>query len=102
MGLNQGGNPDPSSALGTGHYHQDAGTFQVSRKGVNIIRETMSYGQTVDGYNGAGTVDGAIGFAHNQLLIGGMAAINVFGGCANGPGKVLRLETQPGHAFCGP
>ena len=99
MGLNQGGNPDPSSALGTGHYHQDAGTFQVSRKGVNIIRETMGYGQTVAGYNGTGTVDAAIGFAHNQPLIGGQAAINVFGGCADGPGVVKRLETQPGYAF---
>jgi hypothetical protein len=99
MGLNQGGNPDPSSALGTGHYHQDAGTFQVSRKGVNIIRETMSYGQTVAGYNGSGTVDAATGFGHNQPLIGGQASINVFGGCANGPGVVSRLESQPGYAF---
>jgi hypothetical protein len=99
MGLNQGGNPDPSSALGTGHYHQDAGTFQVSRKGVNIIRETMGYGQTVAGYNGSGTVDAATGFAHNQPLIGGQASINVFGGCSDGPGVVKRLETQAGYAF---
>ena len=99
MGLNQGGNPDPSSALGTGHYHQDAGTFQVSRKGVNIIRETMGYSQTVAGYNGSGTVDTAIGFAHNQPLVGGQASINVFGGCADGPGSVKRLETQTGYAF---
>ena len=99
MGLNQGGNPSPSSALGTGHYHQDAGTFQVSRKGVNIIRETMGYSQTVAGYNGSGTVDSAMGFAHNQPLMRGQASINVFGGCADGPGVVKRLETQPGFVF---
>ncbi len=79
MGLNEGENPDPTSALGGGHSHMDAGTFQVSRKGVNIIRETMGYSQTVAGYNGSGTVDAAIGFAHNVPLVGGMAAINVFG-----------------------
>jgi hypothetical protein len=99
MGLNQGANPSPTSALGTGHYHQDAGTFQASRKGVNIIRETPTYGETVSGYGGAGTVDGAIGFAHNIPLIGGQASINLFGACADGPGVVKRLETQPGYAF---
>jgi hypothetical protein len=99
MGLNQGANPSPTSALGTGHYHQDAGTFQVSRKGVNIIRETPAYGETVAGYGGSGNVDGATGFAHNIPLIGGQASINLFGGCADGPGVVKRLETQPGYAF---
>jgi hypothetical protein len=99
MGLNQGANPSPTSALGTGHYHQDAGTFQVSRKGVNIIRETPAYGETVAGYGGSGTVDAAIGFAHNIPLIGGQASINLFGACADGPGVVKRLETQPGYAF---
>jgi hypothetical protein len=99
MGLNQGANPSATSALGTGHYHQDAGTFQVSRKGVNIIRETPGYGETVAGYGSAGTVDAAIGFAHNIPLIGGQASINLFGACADGPGVVKRLETQPGYAF---
>jgi hypothetical protein len=99
MGLNQGANPSPTSALGTGHYHQDAGTFQASRKGVNIIRETPAYGETVAGYGGAGTVDAAIGFAHNIPLLGGQASINLFGACADGPGVVKRLETQPGYAF---
>jgi hypothetical protein len=99
MGLNQGANPSTTSALGTGHYHQDAGTFQVSRKGVNIIRETPAYGETVAGYGGAGTVDAATGFAHNIPLIGGQASINLFGACADGPGVVNRLETQPGYAF---
>jgi Immunoglobulin I-set domain len=99
MGLNQGANPSPTSALGTGHYHQDAGTFQASRKGVNVIRETPAYGETVAGYGGVGTVDAAIGFAHNIPLLGGQASINLFGACADGPGVVKRLETQPGYAF---
>ena len=99
MGLNQGANPSTTSALGTGHYHQDAGTFQVSRRGVNIIRETPAYGESVAGYGGAGTVDAATGFAHNIPLIGGQASINLFGACADGPGVVKRLETQPGYAF---
>jgi hypothetical protein len=99
MGLNQGANPSPTSALGTGHYHQDAGTFQASRKGVNIIRETPAYGETVAGYGSVGTVDAATGFAHNIPLIGGQASINLFGACADGPGVVKRLETQPGYAF---
>jgi hypothetical protein len=99
MGLNQGANPSPTSALGTGHYHQDAGTFQASRKGVNIIRETPAYGETVAGYGGAGTVDAATGFAHNIPFLGGQASINLFGACADGPGVVKRLETQPGYAF---
>jgi len=99
MGLNQGANPSPTSALGTGHYHQDAGTFQASRKGVNIIRETPAYGETVAGYGGAGTVDAATGFAHNIPLLGGQPSINLFGACADGPGVVKRLETEPGYAF---
>jgi hypothetical protein len=99
MGLNQGANASTTSALGTGHYHQDAGTFQASRKGVNIIRETPAYGETVAGYGGVGTVDAATGFAHNIPLIGGQASINLFGACADGPGVVKRLETQPAYAF---
>ncbi|MGB2899420.1 MAG: hypothetical protein WBB89_09155 [Candidatus Acidiferrum sp.] len=99
MGINQGGNPDPASALGTGHWHWDAGTFQVSRKGVNIIRETPSYGETVAGYNGAGLELASTGFGHNIPFIGGMASINIFGACSDGPGIVRRLESQAGYAF---
>jgi hypothetical protein len=98
MGLNHGGNPDPSSGLLTGHSHLDAGTFQVSRKGVNIIRETMGYSDTVAGYNNVGTAETLTGFAHNIPLIGGEASMNVFD-CSDGPGIVRRLETQSGYAF---
>ncbi len=98
MGLNQGGNPSPTSALGTGHWHIDAGTFQASRKGVNIIRETMGYSDTVAGYNGVGTTPSGGGLAHNVPLVGGMAGV-VFQEFSDGPGIVRRLETQPNYAF---
>jgi hypothetical protein len=100
MGLNQGGNQSSTSAVGTGHYHLDSGTFQVSRKGVNIIRETMGYGEFVAGYNGAGTVPTQLGFAHNVPLIGGQGiGATPNAACSDGPGVVNRLETQPAYAF---
>jgi Immunoglobulin I-set domain/Heparinase II/III-like protein len=99
MGLNQGANPSPTSAVGTGHYHEDAGTFQASRKGVNIIRETMGYSDTVAGYNGVGTSEVGMGLAHNVPVIGGQGAAYFSFACADGPGVVKRLETQAGYAF---
>jgi hypothetical protein len=100
MGLSQGGNPDPTNALGTGHWHHDAGTFQVSRKGVNIIRETPAYSTFVAGYNGTSpNGDATSGLAHNIPLIGGQASINIPFGLSDGPGVVKRLETQAGYAF---
>jgi Fe-S cluster assembly iron-binding protein IscA len=99
MGIYNGDNVGTTQSWGGGHSHQDAGTFQVFRKGVNIIRETAAYSETVTGYNGSGTVDAATGFAHNIPLLGGQASINVFGGCSDGPGIVKRLETQPGYSF---
>ena len=101
MGIYNGDNVGTTQSWGGGHSHQDAGTFQVFRKGVNIIRETAAYAETVAGYNGSGTVDAATGFAHNIPLLGGQASINVFGGCSDGPGIVKRLETQPGYSVRG-
>ena len=98
MGIGQGGNPGAQS-WGAGHEHFDAGTFQAFRKGVNIIRETMGYSETVAGYNGVGIIDAVTGFAHNIPLMGGQASINVIGGCSDGPGMVTRLETQPNYSF---
>ena len=48
------------------------------------------------GYGGAGTVDAAIGFAHNIPLIGGQASINLFGACADGPGVVKASKRNQG------
>jgi hypothetical protein len=99
MGINQGVNPDPVLAWGGNHAHADAGTFQVFRKGVNIIRETPAYVESVAGYNSIGTADAGTGFAHNVPLIGGQAMMNSQFSCTDGPGVVKRLETQPGYAF---
>jgi hypothetical protein len=99
MGIYNGDNVGTTQYWGGGHSHQDAGTFQVFRKGVNIVRETAAYSETVAGYGGAGTMDAATGFAHNIPFVGGQASINVFGGCSDGPGIVKRLETQPNYSF---
>jgi hypothetical protein len=98
MGLSQGGNPSPDLSIGTGHWHIDAGTFQASRKGVNLIRETMGYSETVAGYNGVGTTPSGGGLAHNVPLVGGMAGV-IFQEYSDGPGIVQRLETRPNYAF---
>ena len=98
MGITQGTNMGTTQSWGGGHGHWDAGTFQVFRKGVNIIRETPGYSEFVAGYNGVGTSDTFAGFAHNIPLVGGQAAINVQG-CSDGPGVVKRLETQPNYAL---
>ncbi|HXJ06267.1 MAG TPA: hypothetical protein VNH65_14275 [Candidatus Acidoferrum sp.] len=98
MGITHGTNMGTTQSWGGGHGHWDAGTFQVFRKGVNIIRETPGYGEYVAGYNGVGTSDTFAGFAHNIPLVGGQAAINVQG-CSDGPGVVKRLETQPNYSF---
>jgi len=98
MGITNGTNMGTTQSWAGGHGHWDAGTFQVFRKGVNIIRETPGYSEFVAGYNGVGTSDTFAGFAHNIPVIGGQAAINVQG-CSDGPGVVKRLETQPNYAF---
>lgn len=99
MGIYNGDNVGTTQSWGGGHAHQDAGTFQVFRKGVNIIRETAAYSETVAGYNSVGTADASTGFAHNIPLVGGKASINIFGGCSDGAGIVKRLETQPNYSF---
>ena len=98
MGITHGGNMGTTQSWGGGHGHWDAGTFQVFRKGVNIIRETPGYSEFVAGYNGVGTSDTFAGFAHNIPLVGGLAQNNVQG-CSDGPGVVKRLETQPSYTF---
>jgi len=98
MGLNRGGNPSPTLAIGTGHWHIDAGTFQASRKGVNLIRETMGYSETVAGYNGVGTTSVGGGLAHNVPLVGGQAGV-IAQETSDGAGIVKRLESQPNYAF---
>ena len=91
MGTNQGG---------AGHAHHDAGTFQVFRKGAHLIRETATYGETVAGYGGSGTVNGATGFAHNVPVMGGLGNINTFGTTRTaGPGTVTRVDHDSDYVF---
>ena len=98
LGITNGANVSTGQSWGSGHNHNDAGTFQVFRKGIPIIRETMGYVETVAGYNGVGTIDTLTGFAHNIPVIGGQASLNCQ--CqSDGPGIVRRLETQPGYSY---
>jgi len=99
MGITHGTNMGPSQSWGGGHNHNDAGTFQIFRKGVNILRETMGYVESVAGYNGVGTADTVTGLAHNVPLMGGQGGSNIVGGCTDGPGIVKRLETQQNYSF---
>jgi hypothetical protein len=99
MGITHGTQMGSTQSWGGGHNHNDAGTFQVFRKGVNIVRETVGYVETVAGYNSVGTVDTVTGFAHNVPLVGGLGGSSVVGGCTDGPGIVKRLETQPSYSF---
>ena len=99
MGITNGTNMETTQSWGGGHNHNDAGNFQIFRKGVNIVRETMGYVESVAGYNSVGTADTVTGLAHNVPLMGGQGGSNIVGGCTDGPGIVKRLETQPNYSF---
>lgn len=99
MGITHGTNMGTTQSWGGGHNHNDAGNFQIFRKGVNIVRETMGYVESVAGYNSVGTADTVTGLAHNVPLIGGQGGSNIVGGCTDGPGIVKRLETQTNYTF---
>lgn len=83
-----------------GHQHGDYGTFQIWRNGRFVSRESVGYaggGDTdIAGYGGAGTVDGALGIAHNTVLINGANP----GPQYSGPAAVVeRLESAPGYTY---
>jgi hypothetical protein len=83
-----------------GHQHGDYGTFQIWRNGRFVSHESAGYSgdSTTDiaGYAGAGTVDGALGIAHNTVLVGGADP----GPQYTGPDAVVeRLESKPGYSF---
>ena len=83
--------------FGVGHNHFDIGNFQWFRSGAYLIRETPSYETTVAGYNSSGTVHGALGYAHNVPLIGGLPG--VLAGCTDSNAVVRRMESQAGYAY---
>jgi hypothetical protein len=83
-----------------GHQHADYGSFQIWRGGRFVSRETAAYsgdGSTeVTGYAGAAPVDGALGLAHNTVLVNGA---NPGPQYTSGTAHVERLESRPGYAY---
>ena len=70
------------------------------RGGRFLSRETAAYsgaGSTeVVGYAGSGSVDGALGIAHNTVLVNGASP----GPQYSGPSAVVeRLESRAGYAY---
>lgn len=92
--LFQGNNSEP----GAGHKHQDYGTFQVYKKGIPIIRETVDYATNVAGYGSVGLCPINEGCTHNVGLVNGVGASPVSFGAVN-RGTVLRQEVQTGYSF---
>ncbi len=83
-----------------GHQHGDYGTFQIWRNGRFISHESAAYAgsddSAVTGYAGTGTVDGALGIAHNTVLVNGANP----GPQYSGPEAIVeRLESTPGYTF---
>jgi len=83
-----------------GHQHGDYGTFQIWRGGRFLSHESAAYAGSgnseVVGYAGNGSVDGALGIAHNSVLIDGVSP----GPQYSGPAAVVeRLESRPGYTF---
>jgi hypothetical protein len=97
----QGGDFDTNTL---GHQHADYGTFHIWRsaaEGANVrgrylSRETVTYTETVTGYGGAGTAEGAGSIAHNSLLINGASVGPQYTG---GDAVVERAESQPGYSY---
>ena len=83
-----------------GHQHGDYGTFQIWRDGRFLSHESVGYSGAsstdVVGYRGMGTVDGALGIAHNTVLVGGESPGPQYSRAA---AVVERLESQPGYAY---
>lgn len=83
-----------------GHQHGDYGTFQLWRNGRFVARETVAYAGAssteVAGYAGAGRVDGALGIAHNTVLVDGESPGPQY---SPGAAVVERLESRPGYAY---
>ncbi|MBZ0236689.1 MAG: heparinase II/III family protein [Deltaproteobacteria bacterium] len=83
-----------------GHQHGDYGTFQIWRGGRFLSHESAAYAgsssTSVVGYGGAGSVDGALGIAHNTVLVNGANP----GPQYSGPEAIVeRLESGAGYAF---
>jgi hypothetical protein len=82
---------------GNGHYHQDWGSFHITRKGSWLTRESQGYGNSVPGYGGSGTSDTQGALAHQVPLINGNGGVNA--GCWDASPPVNRLESKSGYAY---
>jgi hypothetical protein len=83
-----------------GHQHGDYGTFQIWRNGRFVSHESAGYAgdssTNVVGYGGTGSVDAALGIAHNTVLVNGQ---NPGPQYTDGVAVVERLESKPNYAF---
>lgn len=80
---------------GVGHSHNDAGSFQLWRKGRWLTRETTGYGSpdAVRGWNNGTTAHPNEAVAHNTVLFEGRGQI--VGDLVRGSPVVLRLHSAP-------
>lgn len=78
---------------GGGHAHVDWGTWQIWRGGRFLSRESVSYGEQIAGYGGAGTAPASLALAHNSLLVNGLGLRSE--PWANPATVVRQLESRP-------
>ena len=90
-----------SAKGGSDHTHRDAGSFQVFRKGVNIIRETPGYSESIANYGSSGTISLTSSLAHNSPILGGVGqmreSMKAVG--SKGGGTISRLDIEPEYSF---
>jgi Domain of unknown function (DUF4082)/Bacterial Ig-like domain/FG-GAP-like repeat/FG-GAP repeat len=82
---------------GVGHGHRDAGSFQISRNGQWLTKESTGYTGDIVGYKGTGTAWVGSELAHNGLLFQGKGLVEQQ--YANGSPRVTRLESTPEYTF---
>lgn len=102
-----------ASPGGIGHFHEDAGSFQLWRGQRWLTRETTGYSQDIAGFNNGAAVDVGRAVAHNTLLFEGRGALgwNAVGGpavippgtprgyCPDDLPRVIRLHSADDFAF---
>jgi hypothetical protein len=81
---------------GTGHGHQDFGSWQMWRNGRWLSRETVAYSDTLTGYAGTSTVGGGAAALHNVILMNGVGQATE---PVNGPAVVTRLESRADYSY---
>ena len=88
---------------GSGHQHQDYGSFQMWRAGHWMTRETVTYGDPVPGWKAVGQEAGSKGHAHNVILFEGIGThAEYYDGPDNygdGPAVVPRMGRGTDFAY---